>query len=418
MNCKRHRVARSIATALAASVLAVSGLAAPLTFEEALRMAEDNAPSLTAQTAKQEAARSTAIPADALPDPQLVLGVQNYPVDGPDRWSLDDDFMTMQMVGVMQEVPNQKKRRARREVANATIERVVAESRIEHLQVRQAVATAWISRYAVEHKQALFQGFYRENRLLTDTLRALIAGGRAQPADAISAKQEAVELAEQEDILAQQNAHARAALRRWIGAAADEPLTGGLPEWPISALGYGHRLQQHPALDAFGPMSREAAARVREAEAEKTSDWSWELDYQRRGREFGDMVSVQFTFDLPLLPGARQTPRIAARRAELNQLEAEREALSREHAQHLEEDLAEYQRLDQAVRRNQQSLLQLAQEKVDLTMASYRANQGELVAVVAARRELIKARLKQVDLEARRALIGTTLHFAYGENHP
>jgi len=48
-------------------------------------------------------------------------------------------------------------------------------------------------------------------------------------------------------------------------------------------------------------------------------------------------------------------------------------------------------------------------------MASYRAGKGDLNAVVAARRELIEARLKQVEVEEQRALINARLYFAYGE---
>jgi hypothetical protein len=84
---------------LAASVLALPSLAAALTLDEALRLAENNAPSLTAQDAKIQAASSAAIPAGELPDPKLLLGVQNYPIGGPDRWSIDQDFMTMQWSG-------------------------------------------------------------------------------------------------------------------------------------------------------------------------------------------------------------------------------------------------------------------------------------------------------------------------------
>jgi outer membrane protein TolC len=162
-------------------------------------------------------------------------------------------------------------------------------------------------------------------------------------------------------------------------------------------------------------MTREAQAKVREAEAQKQSDWGWELDYQRRGRQFGDMVSVQFTFDLPLFPDSRQNPKIAAKHAELNQLEAEREALLREHSQQLEDDLAEYERLNRAMRRSQDSLLPLAKEKVALTMASYRAGKSDLAAVIAARRELIETRLKQIDFEEQRALTSARLYFAYGD---
>ncbi|POA35605.1 MULTISPECIES: TolC family protein [unclassified Pseudomonas] len=415
MNSKCYCTGWALVAGLAASVLALPSLAAPLTFDEALRLAENNAPSLTAQAAKLQAASSAAIPAGELPDPKLKLGVQNYPIGGPDRWSINQDSMTMQMVGVMQEVPNRDKRKARIEVADAAVDRAAAEARIERLNVRQATALAWISSYSVERKEALFQDFYKENRLLTDTVRAQIAGGRAQPADAVTPKQEAAQLADQQDDLARLRAQARAALKRWVGPAANDPLSGSLPQWPVETSGYTHKLQHHPALAAFEPMTREAEAKVREAEAEKQSDWSWELDYQHRDRQFGDMVSVQFSFDLPLFPSSRQNPKIAAKHAELNQLEAEREATVREHTEQLEESLAEYERLNRAARRSQESLVPLAKEKVGLTMASYRAGKGDLAAVIAARRELIEARLKQIDVEEQRALSNARLYFNYGE---
>ena len=414
MNPKCYCTGWPLVAALAASVLALPSLAAPLTLDEALRLAENNAPSLTAQAAKLQAASSAAIPAGELPDPKLLLGIQDYPIGGPDRWRLEQDGMTMQMVGVMQEVPNRDKRRARIEVAEAAVDRAAAEGRVERLNVRQATALAWISSYSVERKEALFQDFYRENRLLADTVRAQIAGGRAQPADAVTPKQEAAQLAEQQDDLIRLRAQAKAALRRWIGPAANDQPVGSLPEWPIDASGYSHKLQYHPALAAYAPMTREAQAKVREAESEKQSDWSWELDYQRRNRQFGDMVSVQFTFDLPLFPESRQNPKIAAKHSELNQLEAEREALVREHTQQLEDDLAEYERLNRAVYRSQDSLLPLAKEKVGMTMASYRAGKSDLAPVITARRELIEARLKQIDFEEQRALTSARLYFAYG----
>lgn len=415
MNPKCFCTGWSLVVGLAASVLALPSFATSLTLDEALRLAENTAPSLSAQDAKIQAASSAAIPAGELPDPKLLAGLQNYPIGGPDRWSVNDDFMTMQMVGVRQDMPNSDKRRARIEVAKAGVERAAAERQVERLNVRQATALAWISSYSIERKDALFQDFYKENRLLSDTVRAQIAGGRAQPADAVTPKQEAAQLAEQQDDLIRQRAQARAALKRWIGPAANATPAGSLPQWPIDTPGLPHKLQHHPELAAYGPMTREAQAKVREAQAEKKSDWSWEVDYQHRDRQFGDMVSVQLSWDLPLSPQTRQNPKIAAREAEVNQLESEREALSREHTEQLESELADYERLNRAVQRNAQSLLPLAKEKVELSMASYRAGKGDLNAVVAARRELIEARLKQVEVEEQRALTNARLYFAYGE---
>ncbi|MDD1964181.1 TolC family protein [Pseudomonas putida] len=415
MNAKCYCTGWPLVAGLVASVIAWPGFAATLTLDEALRLADTQAPSLVARDANIQAASRAAIPAGELPDPKLLAGLQNYPVGGPDRWSVNDDFMTMQMVGVRQEVPNRDKRNARIEVANAAVERAAAERQVERLNVRQSTAMAWISRYSVERKDALFQDFYKENRLLADTVKAQIAAGRAQPADAVTPRQEAALLAEQQDDLNLKRTQARAALKRWIGAAGDEEPAGSLPDWPVDGAGYSHSLQHHPELAAFAPMTRQAQARVKEAIAEKRPDWSWELDYQHRNRQFGDMVSVQFSWDLPLFPDSRQNPRIAARQAELSQIEAQRDALSREHSAELESELADYQRLSRAVQRNRESLVPLAEQKVELGLASYRAGKGDLNAVIAARRELIEARLKQIDVEEQRALTSARLYFAYGE---
>ena len=404
---------RLAAGALAAVLFSMP--VAALTLDEALRQAEHEAPSLAAQAAQVEASRNSAIPAGALPDPKLLLGLQNVPIEGDNRARLDREPMTMQMVGVMQEVPNRAKRRARVEVAEAGVERATLEQRVERLKVRRQTALAWISALAVEEKLALFQTLYAENDLLVKAVRARLAGGRGQPADSVGPKQEAALLAEQEDQLQQSRAQQRAALRRWVGPRADEPLTGRLPNWPVDAEHYRHSLQRHPELVLFDPMTDEAQAEVRQAEADKKSDWSWQLAYQKRDDAFGDMMSVQFSFDLPLFPGSRQNPRIAAKQATLSQLHAQREAAEREHAQQLADDLAEYQRLDRALRRSQDSLVPLAEEKVALTLAGYRAGVGELASVIAARRELVEARLKHIDFEQARALTSARLHFAYEE---
>ncbi|KAF1004802.1 MAG: hypothetical protein GAK32_02744 [Pseudomonas fluorescens] len=401
--------------ALVMGVLAWPTLASALTLDEALRLAQTNAPSLAAESARLQAATQAAIPAGELPDPKLVVGLQSFPVNGPNRGTLDGDDMTQQMIGIQQQVPSRDKRKARVELAAASVDTAAAEGRIERLNVRQATAQAWIRAWSIARKEALFKDFYQENRLFADTVRAQLAGGRGQPSDAVLPRQEAADLDAREDELSAQRAQARAALKRWIGSAASEVPSGQLPDWKIDDRDYSHNLHQHPVLQAYGPRTREAEARLSEARAQKTSDWSWEVDYGHRSREFGDMVSVQFTFDLPIFPGRRQNPGIAARQAELEQLDAEREAKTREHTQELEDALADYQRLDRAVQRSQNSLVPLAEEKVALSLAGYRAGKGDLMSVISARRERVDARFKQIDAIEQRALTGAALYYAYGE---
>ncbi|HEY5807226.1 MAG TPA: hypothetical protein VIT67_04630, partial [Povalibacter sp.] len=67
----------------------------PLTHEEAVRLAVERAPSMQAQARAVEGAQSSATAAGRLPDPELILGVANVPIEGPDAYSLDRDSMTM-----------------------------------------------------------------------------------------------------------------------------------------------------------------------------------------------------------------------------------------------------------------------------------------------------------------------------------
>ncbi|QDQ25488.1 TolC family protein [Chitinimonas arctica] len=405
-----------LAAALVLSGLSLATQAAPLSFQAALDAAERNAPQLAAQRAGIDAARAAAISAGALPDPKLSIGIDNLPVSGTDRWRLKRDFMTMQKIGLMQEVPNAGKRQARVDAADAALARSEIERTLTTLTVRREAALAWLKRYYLERKQALFDDLAHENRLLADVVRAQLASGRGTAADVLSPRQEAAMLAERRDELSRDLALAHSALVRWVGAEASQALQGEAPSYPVGPDRLQGRLQQHPELAVYVATTALAEAQLKEAEAGKRPDWGVEIAYQRRAAQFGDMVSVQFSFDLPIFQSTRQTPQIAARQAELRRVAAEREALLREHRQLLAADLAEYGRLDQAISRQQHDFLPLAQQKVLLQTASYRSGKVDLTAVLAARRELIDVRLKTIDLDSQRAQLATRLHFTYGEN--
>ncbi len=256
---------------------------------------------------------------------------------------------------------------------------------------------------------------FEENRLLAEAIRARIAGGRGQLTDSVAAKQQAALLADRQDELKQQRRQARAALVRWVGSDGNRPLLGEPPRWAIAPEQLAQRVEQHPQLTAYAPLTQVAQARIREATAEKQVDWSWEVSYLKRGREYGDMVNLQFSFDLPVFQRSRQNPRIAARYAELEQLEAEREAMTREFVEQLDVELAELDRLQRALERNAEVLLPLGEEKVALAMAGYRAGTSELEAVLTARNELIETRLEHIDLQGLVAIAAARLHLAYGE---
>ncbi|MDP2031285.1 MAG: TolC family protein [Thiobacillus sp.] len=387
--------------------------AAALSFNDALTLAVRETPVLRAESAQIDAARQAAIPAGELPDPKLALGIDNLPVTGEDRFTLGRDFMTMRRIGVMQEFPNDAKRGARVEAARGRVALAEAQTRITRLAVQRETAVAWIARDAVERQLARIDALDAENRLFDAAVRARIAGGRGGALDAVAARQEAAVIDARRDELAARRQQAIAALRRWVGPSAVEPLAGEAPDWPIAHDALAHALHGHPELTIFDPKGRVLDAEVAEARAGKKPDWALELAYQKRGSEFSDMAMVQVSFDLPVFAASRQDPKIASKLAEREGLDAEREAVLHEHAAMLEADFAEYQRLVRAVNRQREILLPLAGERVDLAMASWRGGKGELVDLVMARRERIDAELMAIALEGERRQMAARLYYAY-----
>lgn len=391
------------------------GQAEPLSFHAALELALRESPALTADAADLDAAQQAAIPAGALPDPKLALGIENLPIEGADRYRLDQDAMTMRRLALMQEFPNRSKREARVAAAQSRVDMAEAQARATQRIVRHETAVAWIARHTTELQLARMEALFDENRLFDAAVRARLSGGQAMAAEALAPRQEAAVIEERRDGLRARREQAIADLKRWIGAAADAPLEGEPPEWPIVREDLLHGLHQHPELAILDSQQRVLNAELREARAAKQPDWALELAYQQRDARFGDMVSLQVAFDLPLFPGTRQNPQIAAKHAATAALAAEREALLREHAALLETDLAQYQRLVQAVRRQREVLLPLAEEKVALTMAAWRGGKSSLSEVVTARRERLVAELDAVALDGERRQLAARLHYIYGD---
>lgn len=386
-----------------------------LSFNGALQMALRGAPALTANAARLDAARQAAIPAGELPDPKLALGIENLPIEGSDSFSLSREAMTMRRIGIMQEFPNSAKREARVAAARGRVDLATAETAVTRQMVLNETAAAWIARDTAERQLALINSLVDENGLLDAASRARLAGGRSMGTDVVMPRQEAALIEERRDELELRRKQAISNLRRWVGAAADSALAGEVPEWPINLDQMKHGLHQHPEVELYTPQSRVLAAEIAEAQAATKSDWALEFAYQNRAPQFGDMISVQASFDLPFFTASRQGPQIAAKNAEKKALDAEREALLREHAAQLESDVADYQRLTSAVKRQREVLMPLADEKVSLALAAWRSGKIGLTELVSARSERIDAELKAIALAGERQQLAARIHYLYGQ---
>lgn len=389
-----------------------------LTFEQAIALAGTRAPSLAVRQAAVDSAAAASISAGELPDPRLIVGFENYPIDGPDRFSVTREPMTMGRVGVMQDVPNAAKRRARIETANARTTRERAQLALERVAVQRDAATAWIARYTLEQRLAALNALDAEIGVAQQTINAEIASGKRQPADALMIRQDTTLVAERRDELLRDIAKSTATLRRLIGPAANERLAGDLPRLGPDAHGLHDRLDRHLELLATAADIDVARGELHEAQAATRPDWGWEVGYQKRASAFGDMVSVQVRIDLPLLQARRQEPQILSRQKEVTRLEAELENMRARHVEELDQMLAERDELVRRVERLRNVTTGLAEQRMQLQLASYGAGKGDLAAVLSARKDVIETRLKTLEAQAQLASTEAKLAYFIAEEKP
>ena len=384
-----------------------------LTFDDALAVAIREAPVLRADTALIEAAEYETIPAGELPDPKLVLGLDNVPVEGDDRYSTGADFMTMQRIGLMQEFPNPAKRKARTDQANAQVEVMRAEKRVQRQTVLRETALAWIARYTWEQQLALVSQLQSENTLLDGVVQAQLAAAKGTAPDVLLPQEEAAQVAALRDEIIAGQAQSIAQLRRWVGPAAELSLSGEVPEWPVNDAELRNHLHQHPELLSFASQEQAVNADIAEARADKNPDWDVEFAWLERGSGFDDMVMLEVRVDLPVFADSRQNPTIASQLAKRVALDANRESSLREHIAMLETEVSEHQRLQQSEQRFTDVLLPLADKKVALALASWRNNTGTLTNVISARSERISTQLKAIATTGALRQSAARLHYTY-----
>lgn len=376
--------------------------AAPLAFDEAVRLAVARAPTLQARRSQADAAREEAARAAALPDPKLTLGLANVPVTGADAFDQRADDMTMTQVGVMQEFPARAKRQARQAVADRMIEQAQALTLAERAAVRSAAAEAWIALWAAQREVEALQAQREQSALAIRIAKARLAGGTGTAADALAVQSAALELDNRIDAAEAEVAAARATLARWLGIEPEAVvITDASPDLTVLSVDEATLLA---SVDRQGPLlvwrSRESVAEgeVTAAIAETRPDWSMSAMYGQRARAPGgmprsDMLTIEFSIGLPLLTRNRQDRGVAARRAELDAVAAEHEDARRLQLEAVRRALAEWHGLKRQVARKEQQALPLAHDRAQVALAAYRGG-GPLQPWLDARRDELELHIE------------------------
>ncbi|MFL9858854.1 TolC family protein [Paraburkholderia madseniana] len=392
--------ARSFFAALILASVAAHAQEAPVTLDAALQSATDRSAAMGAAQASVRASSEAAVRAGQLPDPMLKAGVDNLPVNGPQRFTIGQDFMTMRRIGIEQEWVSGDKRRLRSALATDVVDRERAGYLGQLANTRQQTATAWLNAVYAKKAVSLQQELVDH---MTHELEAMKASYRGAKATAADVTQAQAMLAQTQDQLLkalQTLQTALIGLSRWTATPVSD-VTGEppAPQSYISSLPPEELREVQPVLVAASRDIAVADADTAVANSNRSPNWTWEVAYQQRGGGFSNMVSVGVSIPLPIHRKNYQD-RDAAEKAELGT----KARLMYEDAQR--QVLADIQTQSATLASGREritnltnSLLPAADQRAQLATAAYKAGTGSLAETFAARRAQLDAQLQVLDLQ-------------------
>ncbi|MFD1561416.1 TolC family protein [Paraburkholderia silviterrae] len=373
---------------------------APLTLDAALQAATSHSAAMQAAQASVHASSEAAVRADQLPNPVLEAGVDNLPINGPQRFTIGQDFMTMRRIGIEQEWVSRDKRHLRSELANEVVNREQAGYLAQLANVRQQTATAWLNaiyaKQALTLQQALLDHMHHE---LAAT-RASYRGAKATAADVVQAQ--AMLAQTQDQVLKAQQTYQSAliGLARWTAAPA--PDVAGEPPAPesyVSSLPPDELRLVQPTLVAASGDIAVAQASTAVASSERSPNWSWEISYQQRGGAYSNMVSVGVRIPLPINRKDREDREVSEKAELATKAQLMYEDTLRQVQADIRTESATMASGRERIANLTQSLLPAADERVELAVAAYKAGAGSLADTFAARRAQLDAQIQVLDLK-------------------
>ncbi len=355
-----------------------------LTFDAAISRALERAPQMEMQRAALDSAQALQVSAGRLPDPKVLIGVENIPLSGPDAFSTTSDSMSMTKFGLMQSFPSGSQRQGERARASAEVTLVQAELAATRAAVARQTAVAWLNFAAARETRQRLEALEADLRLGADAARASLRAGRGSAADALEAEAAVAALKSRLLQLRGDEKRAEAQLARWIGADAIAtpgplPSLDSLPT-PVETLrAYAHLHAEIAPLDARISV---AEADLDLARAARRPGWGVELTYGKRGPAYDDMGTLEFTVDLPLFPKNRQNPVIDARTADVRRVRAERDAEITMHGAELNQMVISWQQLGEQLHFLENEQLPLARERSLAALGAFRSGNSDARTIV------------------------------------
>lgn len=410
---KRIVLATLCAQALCLSALdAVAQTYPALTLENAIEQAILEDDWLAANVEREQAMLEEALAASQLPDPRVLIGLSNLPLD---TFNFGQEPMTQLRVGINQVIPrgdtlvlSAQKKKQQSEV-NPFL-RADRKAKVELL-----VSQLWLKSFLSARSIALIEADRSLFQQLIDitSSRYTVGAGFASQQDVVRAELELLRLDDRLAMLRQAQDSNKQQLAQWtpsalfVGAVSAEIPQRTRPEIRLESLAEAAEFfDTHPRIRSHNKQIEVAATQVALAKQSLKPEYTVGAAYgyrdnAPRGINRADFLTLELSFDVPLFAEKRQNPLIRASQHSAAAIQVERTLIVKELFANYRQAIAELNILDE--RRNLYADFLLAQinDLTEATLSAYTADEGDFEEVMRAYiAELnTKIDLLQIDVE-------------------
>lgn len=429
----------------------------PLSFEQAINVAQQNDPWLDGSRHKEQSLALLSYAANTQPDPKVSVAFANLPTDGFD---FSQEGMTQFKVGVSQMF-------ARGDSLNIKNQQLKLQSQQQPLQrqdrinkVAVTVGSLWLDLYRVQQSIILIE----KNRGLFEQLAEVVeasygsALGKMRQQDIVRAQLELTRLEDKLNQLQQQDDSYQGMLGQWLmnfslnaqrKQADMRTATISLPinvskqlpqvslinqasiyneQW-LTAKNLASLLSLHPSVKSIDKKIAATKTGIKLAEQKYQPQWGINASYGYRGDDAmgnsrADLFSVGVVFDVPLFTENRQDNEVKSAISQTEAIKTEKLLLLRKLMSAFTSAKGRLVRLTERQALYQDKLLPQIHDQAEVSLTAYTNDDGDFAEVVRARIAELNAEIdylainvqqQKIILEINYLLVGSVVNKQTGE---
>ena len=395
-----------------------------LSLETAIDLAIQGDDWLIVSQQEEKALLEQAVASGELPDPKMMLGLANMPLD---TFDFNQEPMTQFRVGINQSFPrgDTLDLQRRRDTQRSEINPYLREDRKSAVTLE--VTNLWLNAYLAEQSISLINNDRALFEQLVDitSVRYTTASGLARQQDLVRAEVELVRLDDRLAQLRQLQDSSKQKLAEWLPyrslslpLAAEKPNLAP-PEIQLTSLEQaGEFFMNHPRIRAHDKQIEIAETQVELTKQSFKPSFSVGAAYSYRAdaptgldRNRSDFFAIDLSFDLPLFTENRQKPKLRASRYRASARQTERVLLIKDMFANYQQAMAQLDVLDQRESIFNDMLLSQLSDLTEATLASYTADEGDFEEVMRAYISELNAKIELLQIDIERLKVISSLDY-------